>query len=259
MFDKLVESTKTKPTYRGGRIFVLTGLLYATLLTTLGVWTILGLNPGLAESFDPSILKPPVPLGPAIPEQPKPLMASKTPTAVVAESFAPPTKVPPIADPSLFERVRPTQHVQLIAGGRPCPNCTGMPIGVPGAPQGGEDPPPPPPAAKPKPTPEPTPASKIATPEFIKVSLGVAEGKAIRKITPQYSAIARTARASGPVQIQVMISEEGQVIEAAVLNGHPLLRQAALDAARQWLFHPTLLSNVPVKVQGVLTFNFTLN
>lgn len=258
MFDKLVESTKTKPSYRGGRIFILTGLMYATLLTTLGVWAILGLNPGLAESFDLTKLPPPVPLGPAMPEQPKPLIAVLKNTAVVADTFAPPTKVPPIADQSLFDRLTPRQLVQLVAGGRPCLNCTGVPDGVPGA-KGSEDPPPPPPTAKPKPTPEPTPEAKPISEKPYKVSIGVLQGAAIRKIAPAYPAMGKAVRAQGPVQIQVTISEEGQVIEAAVLNGHPLLRQAALDAARQWLFRPTLLSNVPVKVQGVLTFNFTLN
>jgi protein TonB len=60
--------------------------------------------------------------------------------------------------------------------------------------------------------------------------------------------------------VQITISEEGRVIEASILPGqsaHPLLRDAALQAARQWLFNPTLLSGVPVKVQGILTFNFT--
>jgi TonB family protein len=61
------------------------------------------------------------------------------------------------------------------------------------------------------------------------------------------------------VQIQVTISEEGRVIEATVLNGNPFLRQAALDAARRWVFTPTRLSGAPVKVQGILTFNFVLN
>jgi protein TonB len=93
----------------------------------------------------------------------------------------------------------------------------------------------------------------------LKVSDGVTQGLAIRRITPPYQAIARAARAFGAVQVQVLISEEGRVLDADVINGHPLLRQAALDAARQWQFRPTLLSNVPVKVQGVLTFNFTLN
>jgi protein TonB len=90
------------------------------------------------------------------------------------------------------------------------------------------------------------------------VSGGVLQGKAIRKIQPPYPPIARAARASGAVQIQVTISESGQVIEASVIGGHPLLRDAALQAARQWTFQPTELSGVPVKVQGILTFNFTL-
>jgi TonB family protein len=257
MFDKLVESTKTKPSYRGGRIFILTGLMYAVLLTTLGVWTILGLNPGLAEGFDLTKL-PSVPLTPTTPEQPKPLTAILKPTTVVQRTFTPPTEVPPIALPSLFERLQHVESAPQFAGGRPCLNCTGVPGGIPGL-KAGEEPPPPPPAAKPKPTPEPTPEVRPVSEKPIKVSIGVLQGAAIRKIAPAYPAMGKAVRAQGPVQIQVTISEEGQVIEAAVLNGHPLLRQAALDAARQWLFRPTLLSNVPVKVQGVLTFNFTLN
>jgi periplasmic protein TonB len=115
----------------------------------------------------------------------------------------------------------------------------------------GDDAPPPPPP--PKPTPEATPV-----PKMIKVSLGVLPGNAINKVQPQYPPIAKAARASGAVQIQVTISEEGRVIEASVISGHPLLRDAALQAAKQWTFKPTQLSGVPVKVQGILTFNFTL-
>jgi protein TonB len=77
-------------------------------------------------------------------------------------------------------------------------------------------------------------------------------------VQPQYPPIAKAARASGAVQVQVTISEEGRVIDAAVVSGHPLLRDAAVQAARQWVFKPTELSGVAVKVQGVLTFNFTL-
>jgi protein TonB len=47
-------------------------------------------------------------------------------------------------------------------------------------------------------------------------------------------------------------------MEAFIVGGHPLLRNAAIEAARQWIFEPTTLSKVPVKVQGVLTFNFML-
>lgn len=50
----------------------------------------------------------------------------------------------------------------------------------------------------------------------------------------------------------IMNSEEGRVIEAYAANGHPLLLYTAVEAARRRTFKPTLLSNVPVKVQGVL-------
>jgi protein TonB len=95
-------------------------------------------------------------------------------------------------------------------------------------------------------------------PKKLTVSGGVLQGKAITKVQPPYPPIAKAARAAGAVQVQVTISEDGRVIEAAVMNGHPLLRDAALQAARRWTFQPTELSGVPVKVQGILTFNFTL-
>src|SRR5262249_50787027 len=104
----------------------------------------------------------------------------------------------------------------------------------------------------------PTPAPTAPPKRQITVSGGVLQGSAIKKVQPPYPPIAKAARAAGAVQVQVTISEEGRVIEAAVIGGHPLLRDAALQAARQWVFKPTELSAVPVKVQGILTFNFTL-
>ncbi len=85
------------------------------------------------------------------------------------------------------------------------------------------------------------------------------QGGAIKKVQPSYPPIARSARASGSVQVQILISETGEVIDTTVISGHPLLRDAALQAARQWVFKPTELSGVAVKVQGILTFNFSLN
>jgi len=60
------------------------------------------------------------------------------------------------------------------------------------------------------------------------------------------------------VQVTVTINENGEVTDTSILSGHPLLRDAALNAARQWRFKPTLKDGSPVKVQGTLTFNFTL-
>ncbi|HKQ75221.1 MAG TPA: TonB family protein [Blastocatellia bacterium] len=95
-------------------------------------------------------------------------------------------------------------------------------------------------------------------PKKITVSGGVLQGNAVKKVQPPYPPIAKAAKASGAVQVQVLIGETGEVIDATVIGGHPLLRDAALQAARQWVFKPTELSGVPVKVQGILTFNFTL-
>jgi protein TonB len=103
---------------------------------------------------------------------------------------------------------------------------------------------PPPPAATPKPTPH------------APISGGVLNGKAVHLVTPPYPAIARSAHASGSVQVQVLIDENGSVISAHAVSGHPLLQAAAVAAARASRFTPTKLSGQPVKVNGVIIYNF---
>jgi len=95
-----------------------------------------------------------------------------------------------------------------------------------------------------------------ASPKKLSVSGGVLQGKATRKVQPAYPPIAKSASVKGAVQIQVTISESGEVMNAQTISGHPMLREAALQAAKQWRFKPTELSGVPVKTQGVITFNF---
>lgn len=88
------------------------------------------------------------------------------------------------------------------------------------------------------------------------ISGGVVNGKAINLVKPPYPAAARAVRASGAVNVQVTIDEKGSVISAVAVSGHPLLRAAAVEAARASTFSPTLLMGVPVKVEGVLVYNF---
>jgi TonB family protein len=90
------------------------------------------------------------------------------------------------------------------------------------------------------------------------ISAGVLNGKAISKPQPPYPAIAKAARAQGTVTVQVTVDETGGVTSAKAVSGHPLLQQAAIAAAKQAKFSPTLLSGKPVKVSGVLTYNFVL-
>lgn len=86
----------------------------------------------------------------------------------------------------------------------------------------------------------------------------VLNGKVLNKPVPPYPPIAKAARAQGMVQVQVLIDEEGNVIEAKAISGHPLLQRAAVEAARGAKFTPTRLSGQPVRVSGVITYNFVL-
>jgi TonB family protein len=88
-------------------------------------------------------------------------------------------------------------------------------------------------------------------------SLGpVSWGNVITKVQPRYPPAAKRMNASGMVEVKVTISESGRVIEAKAISGHPLLRDAAEDAARQWVFEPTMLKGSPMATQQILTFVF---
>jgi TonB family protein len=117
---------------------------------------------------------------------------------------------------------------------------------------------PPPPAP---PTLAPLRVSKGVPPQMslssnISVSGGVLQGSATKKVQPAYPEVAKSARATGAVLVQISVNETGEVTDARIIRGHPLFRDAAIQAAKQWRFKPTELSGKPVKTQGVLSFNF---
>jgi len=101
------------------------------------------------------------------------------------------------------------------------------------------------------------PFSNIPKPMVI-VSGGILNGKAVSKPEAAYPPIAKAARAQGTVTVQIVVDEDGDVVSAQAVSGHPLLQAAAVAAARQAKFTPTRLSGEPVKVSGVLTYNFAL-
>lgn len=103
-----------------------------------------------------------------------------------------------------------------------------------------------------------TKETSAATPKKTVVKGGVLNGKAVSKPQPSYSEEARRARAQGTVTVRVLIDEEGRVIEAQAISGHELLRAASEAAARKARFSPTLLSGRPVKVEGLIVYNFLL-
>ncbi|MGI9037054.1 MAG: TonB family protein [Pyrinomonadaceae bacterium] len=88
------------------------------------------------------------------------------------------------------------------------------------------------------------------------VSLGVVNGSAKNLPVPVYPPAARAVHAQGAVNVQITIDEQGRVVSAKAVTGHPLLRQAAEQAAERATFSPTLLSKIPVKATGVIVYNF---
>jgi TonB family protein len=94
--------------------------------------------------------------------------------------------------------------------------------------------------------------ANITTP----ISGGVVNGKATSLPKPQYPAAAKAVRASGAVNVEVLIDEEGNVVSASAITGHPLLRAASQQAARSAKFSPTRLSGQLVKVRGIIVYNF---
>jgi TonB family protein len=88
------------------------------------------------------------------------------------------------------------------------------------------------------------------------ISKGVLNGTALTLTLPAYPAEARETKAGGGVNVQVTIDEQGNVVSAKAISGDPLLKAASEEAARNSKFAPTTLQGVPVKVTGVIYYNF---
>jgi len=80
----------------------------------------------------------------------------------------------------------------------------------------------------------------------------------IHRVEPRYPDIARVARVEGAVLIRAVISADGRIEQAQVVNGSPLLSGAALDAIKQWRYRPYFLNDKPVEVETEITVNFYL-
>ncbi|HLO00591.1 MAG TPA: TonB family protein [Pyrinomonadaceae bacterium] len=104
--------------------------------------------------------------------------------------------------------------------------------------------------------PVPEASHEKPAPPSAPVSGGVLNAKAISLPKPPTPPIAKAAKASGTVVIQVLVDENGSVVSAHAVSGHPLLQAAAVAAARSAKFSPTKLSGQPVKVTGVITYQF---
>jgi protein TonB len=266
MLDQLVESkSNSKENKRRGEFLLATFVIAVSIL--LGSWTysLFAKDFGMGgDDLSLTTLIAPVPVPeeePPPPEEKQP--EQKQPDADVRKELiadintTPPKEPPPISTAKNTVKAIRADRFTVIGntdsdtGTRVDPGVArvvtdagdgGLGAGTGSAPTGGAPPPPPPPPPKKEP------------PKT--VSGGVLNGKATSLPKPAYPPAARAVRASGSVSVQVLISESGSVISASAVSGHPLLRSAAVGAARGARFSPTLLSGQPVKVSGVITYNF---
>ena len=85
---------------------------------------------------------------------------------------------------------------------------------------------------------------------------GLEQGRALRLPKPAYPRIARAAKVSGLVTVKVIVDVDGTVLAASATGGHPLLYGTSVMAAREALFAPWKLNGEPIRVVGVINYNF---
>ena len=85
------------------------------------------------------------------------------------------------------------------------------------------------------------------------------EGRIIRRVTPVYPSIAKTAGVQGQVVLEAVISRTGRIENLRAISGHPTLARAAEAAVSQWEFRPYILNGTPIEVVTQITVDFRLN
>lgn len=84
----------------------------------------------------------------------------------------------------------------------------------------------------------------------------IINGKAVSLPKPPYPLEAKSKRIGGSVSVRVKIDEQGNVTEARVACGNPILGRAAVQSAWGAKFVPTLANGKPIKVSGYIIYNF---
>jgi len=170
--------------------------------------------------------------------QPRSSQPAATQASVIRNLFTVPTKIPPTTKFD-SEEPPPAQTIgDLNSGADGVPGGVGIPASVfhPNPPQ----------------------VVQSAPPSKHVISGGVTEGMLLYKTTPVYPAIAKAAGVGGTIVLAATISKGGLIENLRVQSGPPMLRQAALDAVRNWRYRPYLLNNQPVEVETTVNVVFSM-
>jgi protein TonB len=106
--------------------------------------------------------------------------------------------------------------------------------------------------------PPPAPAKDTPITQPVQVASSLQASKLVTRITPAYPPLAKSAHVQGTVHMQAVIGRDGAVQNIQVLSGPPLLRPAATDAVKRWVYRPTLLNGQAVEVVTLVDVAFTL-
>jgi len=107
--------------------------------------------------------------------------------------------------------------------------------------------------------PSTAPAASDSRPARIRIGGRVEEAKLIHMVQPVYPEDAKKAKISGTVQVKAVISKDGSLHDIECVSGPDELRQAAMDAVKQWRYEPTKLAGEPIDVDTTIDLVFSLH
>ncbi len=265
MFTNLIESESHRKEFkRRSSFFLATVAAYTLILFAAGVASIYAYDARLeAQNNGLDIVNWVPPMTPPDRNRPEPRrtpasnntgrVAPQSVRPILYESASNPIKPPDTinAAPNTIPPAPPNAVIGNYVGdpvlppssGSGCVTCTGNSDG--------------PLVRVPETTPPPIPMP--VKPQTQRLSSVVLVSKAISLPKPAYPPMAKQINVEGPVAVQILVDEQGKVISAQAVSGHPILLHAARDAALQARFTPTVLNGQPVKIQGVITYNFVLH
>ncbi|MGI9066047.1 MAG: TonB family protein [Pyrinomonadaceae bacterium] len=266
MFNNLIESSShTREFKRRGSFFLFTTATYILLFVIGGVASIYAYDARLEDQntetitmLSPVDLAPQKPVAPAANPRPpsgnnngrsyavreNPMASVNRPDVPPETTSSTPNTNPPVPDVGPWRK----------ESGNSDPG-TGEGPGVPGTGGRGET------------SGSGAPIIEVGTPPKLEpiqkpvtrlISKKVINSEALYLPKPPYPPLAKQIRMQGAVSVQVLIDETGRVVSAKSISGHPTLTAAAQRAALEARFSPTLIGEQPVKVSGVIIYNFVL-
>lgn len=242
--DSLIESGGRLKTKRGATT-VISFVLQALLVGVLVLLPLIFTEALPKQQLMTFLVAPPPPPPPPPPPAAAPVRVVKQiQSDLVNGQLRTPTKIPQKVQMIKEEEAPPPE---MATGGV----VGGVPGGVPGGQMGGVI------GGIISSTPVAVP--KVATPQRVRVSLGVSQGLLIKKVQPAYPPLARQARIQGTVLLQAEISKDGTIENLRLISGHPMLAPAAIEAVKQWRYKPYMLNGEPVAVETQVQVNFTLS